>query len=125
MQTNCQLFNYMVDLQEGLRIHGYHLNKPYVVIRYIGYIQEDGDPTITNTDWYSVAWVCLLQVLPSAKQLEIIADITFPDQPDHIKYHILVAEIEEYCAQFRRDNDPSLSVTVFDGDIILVAGLND
>jgi hypothetical protein len=92
---------------------GWYLDNPYVVLRYIGYEGEDQDPLIMETDWYSMAWVALMQVLPDACILTIMRESDWFMKAAHQKYFELVGEAEELC-------DYNFTVEVFDGDIILV-----
>lgn len=69
---------------------------PYVVLRYMGAgvgEDENEDPGIENPDWYSVAWVSLLHMLPDAKIVEIIKQPTFPALADFVKFFTVTEEI--------------------------------
>jgi hypothetical protein len=88
---------------------------PYTVLRYIGYDGEDEDPLIVESDWYSIAWVSLLQLLPQDLIIETVLDTTFPAKASHQKYFELVATIDELYAV----KGIKCCIDSFDGDIII------
>ena len=106
------LGNFIDRLNDG-ESDGWYLDNPYVVLRYIGYEGEDQDPLIMETDWYSMAWVALMQVLPDACILTVMRESDWFMKASHQKYFELVGEAEEL-------GEYKYSVEVFDGDIILV-----
>ena len=107
-----KITEYVAKLVDG-KIDGWYLDNPYVVLRYIGYEGEDQDPLIMETDWYSMAWCALLQVLPDDKIVSIICEPDWFMKAAHQKYYELVGEVELMF-------DLCYNVEVFDGDIILV-----
>lgn len=107
-----KITEYVAKLVDG-NIDGWYLENPYVVLRYIGYEGEDQDPLIMETDWYSMAWCALLQVLPDDKIVSTICEPDWFMKAAHQKYYELVGEVELMF-------DLCYNVEVFDGDIILV-----
>jgi hypothetical protein len=109
------IYTLALEYEDGL-YHGWLFDSvPYVVLRYIGYDGEDEDPQIIEPDWYAIAWVSLLQVLPADKALEIIMDVTFPAKASHLKYFEIVATIDELYEL----KGIKCCIDRFDGDIIL------
>lgn len=109
------IFTLAQDYEDGVYDGWIFGSTPYVVLRYIGYDGEDEDPTIIEPDWYSIAWVSLLQVLPPDKVLEIVMDVTFPAKASHLKYYEIVATIDELYLS----KDIKCCVDSFDGDIVI------
>jgi hypothetical protein len=97
---------------------GWWLEYPYYTLRYIGYSAEDQDEGIIEPDWYSIAWVSLLQCLPDEYVVRIIQEPTFPAQASALKYYIVVAEVEEYLKKIAPEK--YLTIETFNGNIILV-----
>lgn len=103
---------YVALLVDG-KIDGWYLENPYVVLRYVGYEGEDQDPFIMETDWYSMAWCALIQLLPDDKIVSIMCEPDWFMKAAHQKYYEVVAEVELISGV-------CYNVDVFDGDIILV-----
>jgi hypothetical protein len=94
------------------------LNYPMLHLRYIGYSAEDQDDGIIEPDWFSIAWVSLLQCLPEEYIVRIINTPDFPAQASHVKYYIVKAEAEEYIGKLHPRNH--LTIEEFNGNIVLV-----
>lgn len=107
-----KISEYVSKLTDG-SIDGWYLDKPYVVLRYIGYEGEDQDPFIMETDWYSMGWCALIQLLPDDVIVNIMCEPDWFMKASHQKYYEVVAEVELMF-------DLCYNVDVFDGDIILV-----
>jgi len=90
--------------------------QPYRILRYIGIEAEDQE-NIKHPDWYGIAWVSLIQLLPNNLRDAIILTPDFPIQADHVKYHIIKVECQEYLFDCGYTD---AHVDEFDGDIILV-----
>lgn len=102
---------------EGKNLDGYLTpTQPYRVLRYIG-IEAEDQIVIKHADWYGIAWVSLIQLLPNVKRDELIMTPDFPIQEDSIKYNIVKETCHEILYEFGYTN---AEVTEHDGDIILV-----
>jgi hypothetical protein len=91
----------------------------FVVLRYMNTEQgqEDGEVIIDNPDWYAVAWVKLLQLLPDGKVIKMINEPTFPALADHVKYWVVIFEVIEVLEAYHFEG---LAVRKNrDGDIVL------
>jgi hypothetical protein len=105
-------------LREGVNdLDGYLTpTQPYRVLRYIG-IEAEDQIVIKHADWYGIAWVSLMQLLPNIKRDELIMTPDFPMQEDSIKYNI----VKETCHEVLYDAGyQNAEVSEFDGDIILI-----
>jgi len=91
-------------------------SQPYRVLRYIGIEAEDQE-VIKHPDWYGIAWVSLMQMMPNVRLQEVFLTPDFAIQADHVKYHIVKEECTEYLHQVGYKN---AEIDVFDGDIILI-----
>jgi hypothetical protein len=88
----------------GKSLDGYLTpTQPYRVLRYIGYEAED-QIVIKHADWYGIAWVSLIQLLPNVKRDELILTPDFPIQEDSIKYNIVKETCHEILYEFGYTN---------------------
>lgn len=94
---NCELWNRFHGLYHGTSVDGiYTENVTYTVLRYLGVPDTD---VVPHPDWYAVAWVSLLRMLPDSIVLDILNDswaFSFASQADHVKYHIVRERAEEF-----------------------------
>jgi hypothetical protein len=105
-------------LSRGVDIDGY-LAAPagaYRILRYIGIEAEDQE-VIKHPDWYGIAWVSLLQMLPNDRLQEVLLTPDFPIQADHVKFYIVKEECEQYLHNVGHKN---AEISVLNGDIILI-----
>lgn len=105
------LYYYANLLDSGYSDGNDAIHGDYVVIRYTDSVigsEENEDPVIENPDWYSIAWVSLLQVLPDAKINEVIKTTGFAALADHVRFWIVTGEADEllsaYCFKNMRVN---------------------
>jgi hypothetical protein len=96
--TNCELFAYAHDLYTGNNVEVFDNGHTGVVIREFG-LHEDH--VLPHHDWYAIAWVSLLRMLPQPIMFEILNDVSFASQADHVKYAIVEAEAYKYLMEWR------------------------
>lgn len=117
---NCELWNRFHGLYQGTDVDGiYAENVTYTVLRYLGVPDED---VIPHPDWYAIAWVSLLRMLPDSIVLDILNDtwaFSFASQADHVKYHIVRERAEMFMRAWAPDKNATFFIVRKGDDLVL------